>query len=68
MTSCLSEEKNFVFDFAGLEYISSAGLRVILRTQQRLAGAGRSITVKNSNEEVMEVFEMVEFNEFLTFE
>lgn len=64
----LAGQKNFIFDFAELEYISSAGLRAVLRAQQTLEEAGRSITVRNSNEEVMEVFEIVGFDEFLLFE
>ena len=64
----LAVEKNFVFDFSELEFISSAGLRVVLRAQQTLEETGRTITVRNSNEEVMEVFEIVGFDEFLIFE
>ena len=68
LTPYLPGKKNFIFDFSDLEYVSSAGLRVILRIQQTLEETGRSITVRNSNEEVAEVFEMVGFDEFLTFE
>ena len=64
----LAVEKSFVFDFSELEFITSAGLRVVLHTQQTLEETGRTITVRNSNEEVMEVFEMVGFDEFLIFE
>lgn len=59
---------NLIIDFEKLEYLSSAGLRVILRTQQKIEETDKTMIIKNSNEEVMEVFEMTGFAEFLTFE
>lgn len=63
----LNGTMNLVFDFGELEYLSSAGLRVILRTQQKIEETDRTMIIKNSNEEVMEVFEMTGFADFLTF-
>lgn len=56
-----------IFDFKSLEYISSAGLRVLLSTQKKISRTGKMI-VKNVNDEVMEVFEVTGFTDFLTIE
>ena len=63
----LTERVNLVLDFAALEYLSSAGLRVILRAQQRIEELNAALVIKNSNEEVMEVFEITGFDDILTF-
>lgn len=52
--------KNLTFDFKDLEYISSAGLRVILAAQKVMNKQGK-MTVINVNETVMEVFEITGF-------
>lgn len=57
--------ENLVLDFAGLEYISSAGLRVILKAQKAMAAKG-SMTLKNVNETIMEIFEITGFSDILT--
>ncbi len=54
-------------DFAGLEYISSAGLRVLLSAQKTMNKQGKMI-VKNVNETIMEVFEITGFADILTIE
>ena len=59
--------KNLVLDFKSLEYISSAGLRVLLGAQKRMQKIG-SMKVINVCEEVMEVFEMTGFADILTIE
>ena len=59
--------KNLVLDFKSLEYISSAGLRVLLGTQKKMQKIG-SMKVINVCEEVMEVFEMTGFADILTIE
>ena len=56
-----------VLDFAGLEYISSAGLRVILKAQKAMAAKG-GMTLKNVNETIMEIFEITGFSDILTIE
>ena len=55
------------FDFAKLEYISSAGLRVLLSTQKVMNKQGKMI-IKNVSEEVMEIFEVTGFSDILTIE
>ena len=59
--------KNLVLDFNGLEYISSAGLRVLLGAQKKMQKIG-SMKVKNICEEVMDVFEMTGFADILTID
>ena len=59
--------KNLILDIKGLEYISSAGLRVLLGAQKKLQKIG-SMKVTNVCEEVMEVFEMTGFADILTIE
>ena len=63
----MGETKNLILDFKGLEYISSAGLRVLLSAQKRMQKIG-SMKVINVCEEVMEVFEITGFADILTIE
>ena len=63
----MGESKNLIFDFKGVEYISSAGLRVLLSAQKRMQKIG-SMKVINVCEEVMEVFEITGFADILTIE
>ena len=57
-----------IFDFAGVDYISSAGLRVIMMTNQSMEECDGTLTVRNVNEDVMEVFEMTGFDSLLNME
>ena len=59
--------KHLVLDFKSLEYISSAGLRVLLGAQKKMQKIG-SMKVRNVSEEVMEVFEMTGFADILVIE
>ena len=63
----IPENANLTLNLKGLEYISSAGLRVLLSTQKRMQKAG-SMKLKNVCEEVMDVFEMTGFAEILVIE
>lgn len=54
-----------VLDFENLDYISSAGLRVLLAAQKRMNKQG-SMTVKNVNADIKEVFEITGFCDILT--
>lgn len=54
-------------DFAELEYISSAGLRVLLAAQKVMNRQG-SMVICHVNETIMEVFEITGFSEILTIE
>ena len=59
--------ENLVLDVKGMEYISSAGLRVLLSAQKKMQKIG-SMKVVNVCEEVMEVFEMTGFADILVIE
>ena len=63
----IRDAKNLVLDFKALEYISSAGLRVLLGAQKKMQKIG-SMKLVNVREEVMEVFEMTGFSDILTIE
>ena len=56
---------SLVLDFEKLNYISSAGLRVLLSLQKVMNKQG-SMTVKNANETVNDIFEVTGFSEILT--
>ena len=63
----IGDTKNLVLDIKGLEYISSAGLRVLLSAQKKMQKVG-SMKVTGVCEEVMEVFEMTGFADILVIE
>ena len=53
------------FDFEKLEYISSAGLRVLLSAQKTMTAQGK-MTLTNVRPEVKEIFDITGFSDFLT--
>lgn len=55
------------FDFAKLEYISSAGLRVLLSAQKIMNKQGH-MAIRNVNEDIMEIFEVTGFSDILDIE
>ena len=63
----IGDTKNLILDMKSLEYISSAGLRVLLGAQKKMQKIG-SMKVVNVCEEVMEVFEMTGFADILVIE
>ena len=63
----IADTKNLVLDVKGLEYISSAGLRVLLSAQKKMQKIG-SMKVTGVCAEVMEVFEMTGFADILVIE
>ena len=54
-------------DFKELDYISSAGLRLLLSLQKTMNKQG-SMVIKNVNETVMEIFEVTGFSDILNIE
>ena len=63
----IKDAVNIVLDLKGLEYISSAGLRVLLSAQKKMQKIG-SMKLKNVCEGVMEVFEITGFADILVIE
>ena len=63
----ITDVKDLVLNLKGLEYISSAGLRVLLGAQKKMKKIG-SMKLVHVREEVMEVFEMTGFSDILTIE
>ena len=63
----VSDQTALTLDLKGLEYISSAGLRVLLSAQKRMQKAG-SMKLTNVCEEVMDVLEMTGFADILVIE
>jgi anti-sigma B factor antagonist len=59
--------KSLVFDFKKLDYISSAGLRILLMAQKVMNKQG-SMRITNVNETIMEVFDVTGFVDILTIE
>ena len=67
LKSSIGGIKELVIDFSELEYISSAGLRVLLSAQKVMNTQG-SMKVTGANEVVLEVFEVTGFSDILTIE
>ena len=59
---------DLTLDFTQLDYISSAGLRVILFAQKKLSAAGGSLKILNPNEIVSEIFDVTGFSDILNIE
>lgn len=59
--------ENLALDFADLEYLSSAGLRVLLAAQKVMNKQGKMV-IRNVNETISEVFEITGFSDILTIE
>ena len=54
-------------DFSGLEYLSSAGLRVLLSARKVMNRQG-TMVIRHVNETIMEIFEVTGFSDILTIE
>lgn len=63
----IADVTELVLDFAGVEYISSAGLRVVLKAQKLMNQNGKMKLV-NVNDDVMDVFDITGFLDILTIE
>lgn len=67
LNEVLPKINELVFDFSKLEYISSAGLRVLLTAHKAMSRKG-GMKVTNVNEIVQEVFDVTGFSDILTIE
>ena len=63
----IGDTQHLVLDVKGMEYISSAGLRVLLTARKKMQKVG-SMKVTGVCEEVMEIFEMTGFADILVIE
>ena len=61
MLAAGGKTKNLVVNFAKVDFISSAGLRVLLLSQKKMAAAAGKMTLVNVSEDVREVFELTGF-------
>lgn len=59
------EKPNIVFDFASLEYISSAGLRILLAAQKQANALGTEMKIIGANDLVKEIFEITGFSDIM---
>ncbi len=67
LKTTLTGLNSLVMDFAELEYISSAGLRVLLSAQKVMNKQGEMV-IRHANETILEVFEVTGFIDILTIE
>ncbi len=67
LSASLDNVESLTLDFSKLDYISSAGLRVLLSAHKRMSGKG-GMKVTHVNEIVQEVFEVTGFADILTIE
>ena len=67
ITGKLDGVTDLTIDMAKLVYVSSAGLRVLLKAQKLMNKQGK-MTVKNANQEIKEIFEVTGFDELLNIE
>ena len=67
MKSSINGVTELILDFAALEYVSSAGLRVLLAAQKVMNKQGKMI-LRHVGETVMDVFEVTGFSDILTIE
>ena len=67
LQGCMDKADMLILDFAKLEYISSAGLRVLLSAQKTMGKKG-GMKLRNVCEEIKEVFDITGFSDILTIE
>ena len=68
LDSSLDGIQNLVFDLSRLEYLSSAGLRVILSAQKRMGQQQGEMKLCHLNDTVKEILDVTGFSDFLTIE
>lgn len=68
LNEVLGDTSKLVMDFDGLEYISSAGLRVLLAAQKKMTAKGGSLKITNVSKSVMDIFEITGFDSIMAVE
>lgn len=61
-------DRTSAVDFASLDYISSAGLGILLSTQKRLAASGHELLLNNMNGHIREIFDLCGFDQLFRIE
>ena len=64
----IADVKELTFDLEGLDYVSSAGLRVFLKYQKAMDRVGGSMKITRVKQDVYEIFEMIGFSDIMTIE
>jgi len=64
--SALGDVSSLAIDFSSLEYVSSAGFRVLLMAHKKMMAAGGTMTISGVSPEVREVFDMTGFSDIFT--
>ena len=67
ISTSLKDVELLRLDFSKLSYLSSAGLRVVLVAQKIMMQRGKMV-IKNANQDIMDIFSMTGFTNFLNFE
>ena len=65
LNESLNGVTDLVFDFSGLKYISSAGMRVLLTTQKRMNSRG-SMKITGASSNIIEIFDITGFTDIFT--
>ena len=60
--------RHLIMDCSDLEYMSSAGLRVLLMAHKTMVGQGGTVIIRGANAEIKEVFAITGFSQILTIE
>ena len=68
LTKSISSVKNLILDFANVEYISSAGLRVLLAMEKSMRRQQGSMTLRNVNSAVKEIIRLAGFLQVMRIE
>jgi len=68
LSSIAPTAKKLVLDFEKVEYVSSAGLRVLLTAQKTMNAHNGKMSVRNANDVVTDVFDVTGFSSFITLE
>ena len=67
LKEAIGDISELILDLSGLEYMSSAGLRILLSAQKAMNNQGKMV-VKNANNTIMDIFEVTGFIDILTIE
>ena len=68
LNGILGEVTSLIFDMASLNYVSSAGLRVLLMAQKAMNAKHGKMVIRNSNADLMEIFDVTGFVDILNIE